>query len=319
MPEEFEGEPKAKPEEMLSDEERQREQQVDVKEGIRSSIFENGDFSKAQELLEGLESQPRENLDLNSCSTLLNWCRGLLSSLGEAKQKYSNNAQFQNFESSLAEFKDNIQVRTNELVISNENPLFARPYTILIKERPELASIPVRTFTAEEKIRHPKTGGRFVHGEWGPDKLVFPTGESHLDEFALTPEGKPTLETIASKIGIPVETLTKHENTPIIDIFIFLHEAGHAQDFLRSGLTREKWSVKRKEELKTLPGGGHPPAEYITLCRRQNLPITAEHIKTVSEAYRNLPSERYADQFAVNLMKKYWTELGLTKNIQKTS
>jgi len=199
------------------------------------------------------------------------------------------------------------QQNRNELTISKENPLLAKTYSVMIRKFPELASIPISSFTEEEKRKTPKSGGRFNVCESGQE-LIFPTGETHLDEFAFTEDGKPTLDIIASKIGVSTETLLKTKG--LIDAFIFLHEGGHAHEYIKSGMTWLEHAEKRKEEIKSLPGGGYTPSRYVALCREQSIPISTDHIRIVSEAYRNLPSEKYSDNFAASLIRENGDELG---------
>lgn len=160
-----------------------------------------------------------------------------------------------------------------------------------------------------------------------PPKMFFPE-HAPLAIFEHALETRPvSCQLVCELLGIPKVELTPQ----LLRVFIFLHECGHAHDFVEnfcgfSTLEHPENSIKRFEEacmrcnerqdieLKSLP---IPMTPSGFLASRRESPdyvqsLVSEYLKkpdvteedfdavlqTLERAYKALPSESYADAFA---------------------
>lgn len=166
---------------------------------------------------------------------------------------------------------------------------------------------------------------QFIPGP--PPKMFFPE-HAPLAIFEHAIETRPvSCQLVCELLGIKKEELTPQ----LLRVFIFLHECGHAQDFVEnfiafSALEHPENSAKRFEEacmrcnerqdieLQSLPIPVTPSGflacriespEYVTDMVKaylQKEAVTdadfADVFERLEKAYKALPSESYADQFA---------------------
>ena len=150
--------------------------------------------------------------------------------------------------------------------------------------------------------------------------------------FAFREARAHTLELMARDFGVAAEDVSAE----LLDTFILLHELGHAYDYrlnVENGqegtadLPREEqgraFSQAYWEQLATLPIPGITPTELNKQLVERGFEAVqfeyAEYIGTVSSeeelrvlqqvSYRNLPAERYADEFATGFIKAYLPEI----------
>lgn len=133
-----------------------------------------------------------------------------------------------------------------------------------------------------------------------------------------------------------VEDIEKRKD--LIAIFIFLHEFGHALDYVENYLNNpqldgadafETWQMAYDAEKAGLPVPDVHPSdlkftlaqfenleqlfasrpEFRDLCQKINVQSIEELIWRQEKSYRALPAESYADNFAVNFIKKHLSDL----------
>lgn len=124
------------------------------------------------------------------------------------------------------------------------------------------------------------------------------------------------VEAITRKLGMQADDM----DARTFATFASLHELGHAREYFDEDFNPEESDKTHREELETLPVAGLSPSILITWIKRH--PIKARRhirgnrerlkglgIQSVPEliaaqesAYRQLPSEDRADQFAAQIM-----------------
>ena len=133
-----------------------------------------------------------------------------------------------------------------------------------------------------------------------------------------------SLRLIAERLRIPKESLTPR----LFQVWILLHELGHALDHIHTKLTGEKKIEARTQEMKTLPIGSgriedlRRPEVKAELLKHENLfeDLTKKYksvirdfeggiiddyddvIRLQEREYKSLPSEVYADDFATSIL-----------------
>lgn len=137
---------------------------------------------------------------------------------------------------------------------------------------------------------------------------------------------------VAKLLGTTVERL----DGPTIEAFIFFHEAGHLYDyFVNFGAANEElgytevtalWAKESEAQLRSLPIPGWSPsdlryeidqhgglaawraadAEFDAQCRHCHADSVEELIRIQERAYRSLPKEAFADEFAAKEMKAFF-------------
>jgi hypothetical protein len=159
-------------------------------------------------------------------------------------------------------------------------------------------------------------------------------GELQLE---LAKTKRPVSVEIAAKlIGIAPEHLTSE----VFNTFVFLHEYGHAHDFVTHYQNAEEskslstnqiadiWRNEYTQHRSKLPIPNMGTSELIETLSKQSLleflktrPVTsrrlkAANLKTAQEvinaqdaAYRSMPAEKYADEFAASFIKKHLPEI----------
>jgi hypothetical protein len=166
-------------------------------------------------------------------------------------------------------------------------------------------------------------------------------GELQLE---LAKTKRPVSVEIAAKlIGIAPEHLTSE----VFNTFVFLHEYGHAHDFVThyqnaeasKSLTTDQmadvWHTDYVQQRSKLPIPNTSTAELIEKLSKEslveflktrpvtnarlnslNLKTTQEVINAQDAAYRSIPKEKYADAFAASFIKKYLPEI--IRDIEKS-
>ncbi len=214
------------------------------------------------------------------------------------------------------------QKNRKTIEVAGENIL--RAWQIATRNNPELQTIEVKQSTPEMHPALHHTAGFFRKpGAFGGEPTVFTTADAPNEHFSnLRTSRKRSVEIIAALIGENPETISAEK----LKTFIFLHELGHAHDFLsmESNTDRRKavaaWEAQYTSEMGTLPIPGVNPSilrlsiengELDSILSQTTDPritsdMTPEDIIAIQDAaYRALPKETYADSFAANLMHNY--------------
>lgn len=172
-------------------------------------------------------------------------------------------------------------------------------------------------------------------GVFRTEKLTIECAENGTEEAfeELMQSRRRSAELVAERLGIDFKDLNPHA----LRNFIFLHECGHADQYIKQffaplALTNSPHTAQKKsaeaftqyllDELKTLPIPKYGPVALRQMYAKHSfvLPclvgdylgkkegITDAEIERVislqEKAYKNLPSERHADDFAVRFLKK---------------
>ncbi len=202
-----------------------------------------------------------------------------------------------------------------------------KAWELLIARYPELNNLQIKLKkqTVEEI---PCTIGSYFdldYGTHGAIVLLGMEGNLNQQKIPINPT-TPGVVITAELLGIESEKLTPE----LAKLFSFLHEVGHSLDYMenlkieRDQNKIKKWakikhSTDRKLQMRTLPIPGLIPAEIKYLIENEetdNLPSNIQErikngeaekiLEEQTKAYRELPSEKKADQFATAFMKEHF-------------
>lgn len=208
---------------------------------------------------------------------------------------------------------------------------YSSAYLCAVDDFPHLDQMQVESSTAEDYPVLEYTGGFYVRPKDSaePPKIIVNMEKGQHYQKLLV-ERETSARKSAEKIGIDFETMK--QNPDILKLFIFLHEIGHAEDYivnyLKSGRNEDPVEAnlaQRKKEIGTLPIPGINPVQAKQMYDRQELQqyflkyqqyysglgisSPEELLKAHEVAYHELPSESYADDFAANVLRKHWQTL----------
>jgi hypothetical protein len=185
---------------------------------------------------------------------------------------------------------------------------------ILIVQRPEGK---IGAFSRSKFSKKNKSGRHEVFLDLSPD-----SDTRYMEDFKHRQE---SLRLIAERLRIPKESL----NSRTFQVWILLHELGHALDHIHTNLSGEEKITARSKEMETLPIGKVRIEDLRTLETQeellQNYPDLFEGlsqkyksiitdfpggvvdgwedvIRLQEREYKSLPSEVYADDFATSIM-----------------
>ncbi len=207
-------------------------------------------------------------------------------------------------------------------------------FSLMYSQHPSLSNIKVDYITPEDES---ETGGYFELVEVGgdvpvPTVFVMPEQTDHMRDLMRNRQSSAKM--VAHMLGIPFEKMTPR----LLGLFIMAHELGHATDYIRNyelnsdykGIKAvEEWDMHYAVNLLSLPVSGLDPAElrqemknfgnldeFLNKFPDTKKEIDLEKVKTLDDllheqeiAYRSMPYENYADNFAVNFLKRNAQEL----------
>lgn len=215
------------------------------------------------------------------------------------------------------------------------DPMYGQLYLFAARDFPEIDYL-IR-FHGSSKEEYPcleytngfcrVSGGLDVHASI----VVGNSPEPQRHYGKLLEDRKTSVQVVAQLMVIDVEVLRRHPE--FLAQFIFLHEVGHAHDYIVNYVNRAQDSDPlqakrnvRAQEMAGLPYPGLNPADIKSMHLDGRLAVEFENhrkyfenkgivsvgclVEAQERAYRGLPSESYADNFAVGIIKKYWKELG---------
>jgi hypothetical protein len=223
-------------------------------------------------------------------------------------------------------------------VLEQSDPKYAELYMFLIEDYPELESLEITSGTKEQFPVLEYTGGFWKRPSdlnTNPSIVVaLGTGSNHSQ--SLFQDREFSARRAAKDLEVDYSLL--QQNPELLGLFIFLHEIGHAHEyineyannpeFLDKGIDPSKENENvREKEMMSLPVPNANPVrvkqmytrgeltQYFDLYRQYYLEkgiSSAEELVTAQErSYKDLPTEKYADQFAAQVLKKHWQQLGL--------
>lgn len=124
---------------------------------------------------------------------------------------------------------------------------------------------------------------------------------------------KSTVDVIADRLGIAPHIMTPK----LLSAFSFAHELGHADDYINN---KDDWHKNRVDEMMSLPVPARAPGdlslhlklptgfkewlEEKSYWQEQGINTRKELVEYQELAYRNLPTEVAADNFAVRVLAK---------------
>jgi len=162
---------------------------------------------------------------------------------------------------------------------------------------------------------YPAFGDLSVREDEASDRSYFSADDL---EIVLATDHRMSERTVAAAaelLGLAVEEITPE----IFRVYVFAHELGHAHHYFEEHHHLSNGAKvhhgKRLEEITTLPVPRIRPSilrervEFFYDIHRSRLywlNITLEALPDAqTAAYRNLPTERYADQFAADFMLRH--------------
>ncbi len=219
----------------------------------------------------------------------------------------------------------------------------SRIHDMVLREYPFLQNVNLSVLFLDPAEQETDIGGlrRFTKDSEEEFVEVDVGSESHF----IKAKGKRpvSVDMIARLCGIPPEQMTSE----LFNTFILLHEFGHAHDFaknyrddealsnLQESQLADIWRNEYQQQKANLPVPGLAPSELVEQFKTTPLdtflssrPKTRErladaHLTTQQEiivaqdrAYREIPAEKYADEFAATFIKKHLPEI--LRDVEKT-
>lgn len=296
---------------------------VDPKKEIRQSIIKQ-QFREAIHLIRQLYAKlsakdlppddPTYSNLVDEYEAALQFHRQLQTMLTELEHKYGNDADFLALRDSL-----DVLIATNrsdcqERVLSLLGPEYKSAWDIMLKEHPALSRVEIKRASKKDDNVLLHTGGLFEtpseFSSMPEPKIIIVPGDTHYEKLFETRQ--ISIRTIAEKMGVAPESLSPKK----LAMFIFAHEIGHANDYIENYLSDNpeqaaiNWNNKSKAEMSTLPVPDKNPVEVIEMIKSGDIkdPTILEQHEI---AYRNLPKEKYADEFATDFITKHGHQLHL--------
>jgi len=235
----------------------------------------------------------------------------------------SDKPNFQEYQTAATSLLEKTFEMKQKKVIAEAGPDVASAWDIALSDHPELRRVQV---LKSDPTKHPvleHTAGFFKNpSEWEKIPTIVIASQVPDEHFeTLKTTRRRSVEIISELIGVKPTELT----TRALKTFIFLHELGHADEFISYVNQQDSyadatqaWKQRYKEEMSTLPIAGMNPSKLKTaldeghlheLLAAQNDPrihegITEDDLLSVQdEAYRHLPKEAYADNFAAKIIR----------------
>jgi len=233
-------------------------------------------------------------------------------------------------------------LRTESLraILEQADPDYAQAYMTMLRDHPEMAQLNVHAGSKEQYPTLEFTGGfwkRPENKDENPSIVVEMSSEGHYQQLMVDRE--TSARRAADMLGIDFEELK--QNPKLLKLFVFLHEVGHAQDYImhyrndpRNGTEPDYDPVsenqkKRDAEMASLPVPGANPVrvrkmleegtlgpyfqKYKAHYETRGIDTIDQLVAAQEEAYRSLPSEHYPDMFAARVLRNHWEEFGFGK------
>lgn len=213
--------------------------------------------------------------------------------------------------------KDQMSKNLEILAQSELGVLYQTAYLEAVKRNPELADMLIVPYDEQAKGAR---GSAFARGsdtsESGKNEIHVRLGgaQEKLELLDDTLEDVSGLrEFIADRLMIEPEELTSAQ----LDMFIFLHEIGHLDEFSKNKDQMSGVRERQKTEKANLPLGGMRTSEIINpnskdgkwvrenfdqISKEYGVSTIEELAELTNNAHRNMTSERHADDFATDIL-----------------
>lgn len=222
----------------------------------------------------------------------------------------------------------------NAILLNSEAPHLAKVYANIVTEQPELHVVKINNENIQRNAYF--CNAALKEGQYIPEiAFNFSNPETYFDsslEFLL--------RSVAIQLGAKYEDIK--DNKKLVTTFIFLHEFGHAKDFLDNYMKPKENKGKkplaevlkiaitdanerRLKDLMTEPAPSHidfSKEDFKKYTKRletfgikpdKNGKISKKQFEIVStNAYREMSSESFADSFAVEYIRKHRNEYFLS-------
>ena len=299
-----------------------------AREVVRRLLFIENDLLGAQAFLRQAYENIRQSLKQEKWSVevrktyenAIKFFRVWANQMPELKSKFGIEA-VDNLKKELKDNQNSLKLEMEGKIIDTAGAEVRHAYDILLIEYPDLHNLNIKSKTVQENDVLSSTGGYFEDPNTFDNEIsiVIVTdnvGIKHYEE--ILKKRKASVEQAAEMLNIAPEQMTPK----LLRLFIFLHEFGHAHDYIINYAKKENgptlWNERKAKQTASLPIPILvPPALRLKIEQNQieDLPLEAQELikKGGAEevlhrqdlAYRNLPKERYADQFAVDFIARH--------------
>lgn len=217
----------------------------------------------------------------------------------------------------------------NLKLLKNKNPKLLEIYQNLCEKYPDLKCIKLEDSSEYANKVHDK-GCSFSPSSKQSGKRIIPVVKFNLlNSKTPNPEQdlstKVWMETIAKGLKLPYDTVSSDKK--LFETVMFLHEFGHAHDFLTNAMNYngiEKTKFLSSWEAITAFDGGEDFMSIFDIERQNReheeslIPSESEYFanstqygtyddfrRLQAQKYRDMTDEKYADNFAINYLLEY--------------
>ncbi|MCX6766687.1 MAG: hypothetical protein NT170_02815 [Candidatus Moranbacteria bacterium] len=229
------------------------------------------------------------------------------------------------------------RVEKFQSLLEKVDPDYRAVYIQVLQDFPELDQIEIKAGDRKKDKTLEKTDGYFKEpADLQSSAQVVMDMEKDDEKYQkLIQDRKSSVEMCANMLGISPEDIIN--NPRILKLFIFLHELGHGHEYInyfQKKMLADKnfdpiaqWNERSNKELMILPVPGCTPPRVLEMHNAGELrgyyQKYNEHYRSVGInspeelivaqdiAYRKLPKENYADNFAKSFLLKYWGKFNL--------
>lgn len=199
--------------------------------------------------------------------------------------------------------------------------LFAVLYEAAVVQEPQLSDVIVHATGSENDPVLSETGGHARHAGLtasGQYEISVNTDDGIEHYAKLFETRKQSVLGSAAKVGIDADVF----DPKALAGFIFLHELGHIDDYMRNVPNLADHIERRKKEMSTLPIPGLSPVSLTKLlltpkgqqwfmkaapALEVNFGVSSpsQLLSLQDEKYRSLPTEDGPDRFAARILKPF--------------
>lgn len=293
-------------------------------EAIQKDILDahhGKDYAKVKEIAEGMIESTNTELsgseDPKKINNAINKYKKINALLSDIASKPG-----------IKELREKIKQEQHRLIMKMGGPKIQMAWDIVLAETPVLSKIGIELGNVTEDGILAHTAGFFRVTDFGEAGVtIMPLSREHYEKLLET--RKDSVAQVAGRLGISVESITPE----ILRTFIILHELGHAQDYMSRGIKPAEWREMLAKERDTLPVPGQNPATLLNAISDKTLKtetIKDPAVRKLAEkalagdkesldqlsaiqqkAYKELPSEKTADDFATHFILSHGKEIGL--------
>jgi len=206
----------------------------------------------------------------------------------------------------------------SELHQERSVPTSARKVSKLLGGNTQFANIKVTVDAPENDPKLKGSPGRIRLDTEGNHTIIL---SSQIDEGDWMSERPEIEELVRTAFNLPPAPI--HQ---VISAFVFAHELGHVGHVNEQG--KEEWLRNRRQEMTSLPVPNVTPGRMLRNIMIGEIDLAdywadkqeyyegmgimspSDLLEAQRRAYRNLPTESYADNFALELLDKNWEQLG---------